>query len=426
MRAVKPEKPYKDFPLTAHPNGTWCKKIKGKLYHFGGWADPDSALAKYRHDVDDIQAGREPSPMEEEGQINLKDLSFDFLDTKEKLVAIKKLSQRMLFDYVRSCERICDILGKTRIVEGLRPKDFDNLYFQLAKDQAGKPVSAVTLANRIRMAKVLFKFASDQSHIDAPLKFGQLFKIPGKDELRQARTVAGKKLFEAGELRDMLALLDGETITLSKVDEETGKPVEVKGKRNPVFRAMVLLGINCGFGQSDCSSLPLSAINLDQSWIEFPRPKTHVERKCPLWPETVKALREAVSIRPKPRDDQFSGLAFLTTHGQPYVRVGVEGAALDAIAGEFDKIRAKLEIKGRRTAFYSLRRTFETVAGDTRDQVAIDLVMGHAAASNDMGAVYRQSVDDERLKAVANHVRAWLWPEVARAKKPENATTATD
>jgi hypothetical protein len=25
-----PPKPYPEFPLTAHPNGQWCKKIRGK------------------------------------------------------------------------------------------------------------------------------------------------------------------------------------------------------------------------------------------------------------------------------------------------------------------------------------------------------------------------------------------------------------
>lgn len=45
-KPAKPSKPYPEFPLTAHPAGTWCKKIRGKLHYFGPWADPDSALQK--------------------------------------------------------------------------------------------------------------------------------------------------------------------------------------------------------------------------------------------------------------------------------------------------------------------------------------------------------------------------------------------
>ncbi len=65
----------------------------------------------------------------------------------------------------------------------------------------------------------------------------------------------------------------------------------------------------------------------------------------------------------------------------------------------------------RRRGFYCLRRTFETVAGNSRDQVAVNMVMGHADST--MAAVYRQGIDPQRLKDVAAHVEQWLFGQKA-------------
>ena len=59
-RRKKPSKPYPSFPLTAHRNGQWCKKICGKVRFFGTWEDPKAALKKYLHVAEDLHAGREP------------------------------------------------------------------------------------------------------------------------------------------------------------------------------------------------------------------------------------------------------------------------------------------------------------------------------------------------------------------------------
>jgi hypothetical protein len=59
-------------------------------------------------------------------------------------------------------------------------------------------------------------------------------------------------------------------------------------------------------------------------------------------------------------------------------------------------------------SFYALRHTFETIGGDTRDQVAVDFIMGHSRG--DMASDYRERISDGRLKAVTDHVRAWLYP----------------
>jgi integrase len=388
MKATKPAKPYKDFPLTAHPAGVWAKKIKGRLYYFGPWSDPDAALAKYRHQVDALQAGREPDPMPQDGQLTMLDLANEFLASKEKMVETGDLSRGMWFDYHRSCGRLLEITGKAKIVEHLKPRDFDDIRAKLASG-----VAKVTAANRIRLARILFKFAHDQDLVKTPLKLGQNFKQPDRAALRAERQAQPSKEFTAEELRSII--------------DAAGTPL----------KAMILLGVNAAFGNNDCATLPLSAIDFGGGWINFPRPKTHVERKAKLWPETIEALREAIAKRPTPKDDQFAGLVFVTKYGKPFVRLSDKGVNMDALAAQFAKVLGSLGLNGNRRAFYSLRRQFATVAGNSRDQIATDHVMGHSPASDDMSAVYRQSIADDRLTAVSEFVRAWLFPKPV--KKPK-------
>jgi hypothetical protein len=90
---------------------------------------------------------------------------------------------------------------------------------------------------------------------------------------------------------------------------------------------------------------------------------------------------------------------------------------LNALSQAFGKLLHALNINGRAGLnFYTLRRQFEIVAGESRDQVAVDSIMGHVDES--MAAVYRQGVvSDQRLCDVVEHVRKWLLngPEAAES-----------
>src|SRR5262249_21075489 len=136
-----------------------------------------------------------------------------------------------------------------------------------------------------------FKFASDNGWIDRPVTYGQSFKRPARKVIRLDKARKGLKLFSADEIRRLL------------------------GAASLQMRAMILLGINAGFGNADCGNLPQAAVDLDRGTTASPRPKTAPPRRCPLWPETVAALREAVDRRPQPKGQADAGLVFITKYG---------------------------------------------------------------------------------------------------------------
>jgi integrase len=149
--------------------------------------------------------------------------------------------------------------------------------------------------------------------------------------------------------------------------------------------------------------------------VRFPRPKTGIDRRCPLWPETAAALRGALAKRHQPKGEDATGLVFITRYGYGWSK----DVADSPITKETRKLLDALCVNGHRN-FYTLRHTFRTVADEARDQPAVDHIMGHE--SPHMSSVYRERISDERLKAVTDHVRAWLFPAIG---KPRAETSAT-
>jgi integrase len=222
--------------------------------------------------------------------------------------------------------------------------------------------------------------------LDRPARFGPGFKRPSKKTLRLNRARQGPNLFTAEEVRRLL-----------------GYP-PWRPAAGLQLGAMILLGINCGFGNADCGSLPLTALDLDAGWIDFPRPKTGIPRRCPLWPATVAALREALAERPQPKEEEDAGLVFVTKYGGGWCK----DTSTNPISQETAKLLRALHINGRKgLGLYTLRHTFRTVADEAKDQPAVDFIMGHEVPH--MSAVYRETISDERLRAVSHHVRGWLF-----------------
>lgn len=230
--------------------------------------------------------------------------------------------------------------------------------------------------------------------------------------MRRHRAASGKKLFTAEEIN---WLLDGKGI------KGRGGEAEHLAGASVQLRAMILLGVNCAFGNSDIADLTNSVVDLKRGWVEFPRLKMGIERRCPLWPETVDALKAAIAARPRHKAKVDADCIYITKQGNRWVRVKVaskdqgEGAearlttsVMNSVGLEFDNVLKRLGINGRKgLGFYSLRHTFRTVADSTKDLPAIRMVMGHADGSIDNA--YREGIDDSRLEAVAAFVRKWLF-----------------
>jgi hypothetical protein len=90
------------------------------------------------------------------------------------------------------------------------------------------------------------------------------------------------------------------------------------------MKALILLGINCGFGNADWGTLPLSAVNLESGWVDYPRPKTGIARRCSVWPETIEAIKKALVTRPAPKKAEHASLVFLTKYGQPWAKLSTD------------------------------------------------------------------------------------------------------
>jgi integrase len=112
---------------------------------------------------------------------------------------------------------------------------------------------------------------------------------------------------------------------------------------------------------------------------------------------------------------------FLTRCGVRWAKVTTDSDTRNVVAnspltGEMRKLLRKLGINGHRN-FYVLRHVFRTVADESKDQPAVDSIMGHEVPH--MSAIYRETISDERLRAVVALVQRWLFPSMAFAKSIE-------
>ena len=401
VKTAKVKKPYPEYPLFAHASNQWAKKIKGRMWYFGTLDDHVAALDKYNDQIHDIQAGRDPRRTKKQlsaAELSVYDMTNLYLARQEARIKTGEVGRRHFSDCFQSCKLITDHFGKFQSASTLKAADFQAF-------RASFPATwgATKVSGEISRVKSAFKWAADSDLIPALPKFGPDFKkssggVTRRDQQQREAERGGKLDFTSVEVRKLLKASDG------------------------WLHACILLGVNGGLGNSDCGRLSTKFLDLKSGWYDLPRHKTGVDRRFQLWPETIKAIRAAMLERPKVKDGEHQDLCFLTKTGKPiwFESSNAKSSGFrDSVTKAFTALCSTCGVARSQRGFYSLRRTFETVAGGSKDQVAVDVVMGHSDSS--MAAVYRQGLDDQRLIDVGNFVHDWLFPPKAKKKPAKRA-----
>ena len=386
-----PDKPYPDFPLYPHKSGRWAKKIRGKTHYFGPWRDPHGAVRRYLTEKDDLEAGRTPR-REEPGvsdALTVEQMVVLFLDAKKLNVQAGELTARTWKEYESYGKRMTRVFGANTPVDRLGPADFKRLRADFQKTHK----SLLSLKGDVGKTRLFFNWVGPgvhgQGYIDRLPRFGDAFKPPAQSALDREREEQAARVLTAGQIRTLLA-----TAKLK-------------------LKAMILLGVNCGYGNTDCSKLVVGKLDLDHGWANFARTKNGIRRRNPLWPETIEALREVQKARKSPVSADYAKRVFITRSGQPF-------HAYD-ITHEFEKIAVAAGMTHDEADFYDLRRTCASIGLQVGDDDAVRTILGHKRLAKDMLGVYnRLQVSDDRLRAVTDHIHNWLFTGVATQGSQES------
>ncbi|MFB0524861.1 MAG: tyrosine-type recombinase/integrase [Phycisphaerae bacterium] len=166
------------------------------------------------------------------------------------------------------------------------------------------------------------------------------------------------------------------------------------------MKAMICLGLNCGFGCTDCGKLKWKDLDFENSRVQLARNKTGVRRNFPLWPETIQALKELL---------RSGELVFYTSDGYPWVRMVTrnngagerEYISVNRITQTFSRLMKKVRIHAPKgTGFYALRRTAATMAARSGDPFAVQRLLGHVDLT--MATRYVQDVSEQTDRVIKN------------------------
>ncbi len=297
-------------------------------------------------------------------QMTLKEICDMYLKYQHTKLHANNLTARHHNDQIRSLKKLTDFLG-----ENCKIKSISTMSLQNYKRSLQKHYNSVCRLNlHLSIMKATFHWAK---------KNDILKNIPNIDAISRAKEIHQDKFtFDSEHINKLLSIA------------------------NIKMQAMIWLGLNCGFGCTDCAYLKWTDLDIVNARVILPRRKTGIYRDLPLWPETFRSLQNI------PRK---GCLVFYTSKGKPYIQTNIrisdngneKYTVTNLISTKFRRliIRTRLNVpKG--TGFYTLRRTAATVAARSGDPFAVQRLLGHANLT--MATRYVQDVSAQTDKVIEN------------------------
>lgn len=402
-RARVPVKPYRNFPLTVHPNGQWSKVVNKKPYYFGSWrTDPtgDAALKRWLEMKDTLQVtariAAEVAQIPDPAEVTVDQVVSRYLAVRGSDIANHVIMPDTFRDYRHALTDFARCVGGGTTAAELRPAHFAIWRDALDRRKLGPHA----IKRNIRAIRTCFKYATEAEWMPA-VRFGPAMKAPKTEPeavvLHHARQGTESKTERVVTRREVRKLLR-------------------KVRDDPKWKAVILLMLNTAMNPAEIARLKWSEINFKTGRLSRRRMKTGIRQEAYLWKRTRRALKAFVSA---------SDLVFTRKNGKTLVgsEPVMEGAVIkrvsrwNKIIGPFADIAKAAGLDG--VTPYTLRRSIRTLAAHCPDDNAAKRMMGQRLAGRDQ-TYLKGKFPLKRLKRISHVINSRLFRK-ANLNKPETA-----
>ncbi|KPJ69677.1 hypothetical protein AMJ44_02935 [candidate division WOR-1 bacterium DG_54_3] len=154
MKTLKRKTRSDKFPLTFHPTGQYCKKIKGKIYYFG--SNKKEALQRYLDQATYLHGCQNNLRQKPKGNnMTLKQVCDIYLKYQYSKLQANDLTARHHNDQIDSLNKLMAFIGQNRRIKSISTLDLQNYKRKLQKSYG----SVYRMNLHISIMKTMFHWA---------------------------------------------------------------------------------------------------------------------------------------------------------------------------------------------------------------------------------------------------------------------------